>query len=114
LFLHIVIGMTVKDGETEKNEYYTKHFRFPEGVKVVPFVIDAYGKWGESAKSWVDSSCKRAAGNDTKLYNTLVSRARETISLAHARGVGIVLDRCIQRCIDPDDYAVACARGGGA
>jgi hypothetical protein len=107
------VGKTAEFGEMEKDSYYKKHFVFPKGVQVVPFVIDAYGKWGTQAKKWIEDKCRRAASTDDVLYNRLINSARETISLAHARGVGHVIERCVEHCIHSDDYVTACQRGTG-
>ena len=108
------IGKTVKDGEKDKHDFYDKNFIFPHGTTMVPFVIDTYGRWGDKAHQWLEKECRDAAGNDNKLYNELVSRSREVISLAHARGLGRTLERCINsRCIHPENYHQACTRGDG-
>jgi hypothetical protein len=98
------VGGTVVQGEQEKREYYEKNFKLPEGTVVVPFVIDAYGKWGEAAKELVEGMCRKVAGGDHALYNRLISSARETISLAHAKGVGYAIGRCVKACVSSDDY----------
>ena len=104
------IGHTVKLGEAEKERFYAKNFKLPEGVKVVPFVVDAYGKWGEQGKKWLEEMCTRAANENVHVYNRLISSARETISLAHARGVGHTICRCVEHCFNPEDYSRACLR----
>lgn len=108
------VGTTVLKGETEKHEFYDKHFAFPPGYQMIPFVIDTYGRWGNKAKEWLEKECRHVAGTDDGFYNSLISRYRETISLAHARGIGRTLERCIQNCIHPDDYPKTCSRGEGA
>ena len=84
------------------------------GHQMIPFVIDSYGKWGNKAKEWLERECRYVTGKDEGFYNFLISRYRETISLAHARGIGRTLERCIRNCIHPDDYPKACSRGAGA
>ena len=80
---------------------------------MVPFVIDTYGRRGAKAHEWLEKEWKDAASNDKELNNELVSRSREVISLAHARGIGRTLERCINRCIHPENYHQACTRGDG-
>jgi hypothetical protein len=105
------IGQTTALGEKDKNDFYEKNFKIPPGVTVVPFVIDAYGKWGEAGKVWLEAYCKKAANTDVALYNRLINHARETISLTHARGVGNAISRCVEHCIPADDFNRACQRG---
>lgn len=81
---------------------------------MVPFVVDSYGKWGERAKTWLEDLCKKAARGDVKLYNRLITRSRETIAVAHARGIGRVIHKCVEKCFCADSYLNASARGGGA
>ena len=106
-------GLTIEAGEKEKIDFYRKHFRFPQGMVMVPFVVDSYGKWGPCAKEWLESACKRAAGEDKKLYNQLITRSRETISVAHARGVGRVIERCVESCFSPGGECRNQRDGGG-
>ena len=40
------LGQTVRDGEQMKTEQYEKFYRFPDGVRFVPFVIDSHGRLG--------------------------------------------------------------------
>ena len=49
--------------------------------------------------------CRKVAAGDHALYNRLVSFARETISLAHAKGVGYAIGRCVKDCVSADDYS---------
>ena len=81
----------------------------PNSLSLVPVaqelnVIDAYGKWSEEAKGLVEGMCRKVAGGDHALYNRLISSARETISLAHAKGVGYAIGRCVKGCVSEDDY----------
>ena len=103
-------GRTVDKGEKEKTDFYKKHFVFPNHVHLIPFVVDTYGRWGDKAKEWLEKACKKAAGTDKELYNKLISRYRETISLAHARGIGRTMERCTRNCIHPNDYVKTCTR----
>ena len=104
------IGSAVMKGEREKEKFYSLNFKFPHGVTVVPFTIDSYGMWGEQGKKLVEDLCKKAAKGDPKRYNKLISQARETISLAHARGVGNAFHNCMNKCIPEEDFHLACVR----
>ncbi len=104
-------GGTVQNGEEEKKAFYKKHFDFPKGVELVAFAVDAYGKWGEDAKSFLENLCKSASMGDTAHYNSLITKAREVISVAHARGVGNALFRCVDNCMSERAYNASCARG---
>ena len=104
-------GGTVKNGEEAKKAFYAKHFEFPKGVDLVAFAIDAYGKWGNDAKTFIENLCECASMGDTALYNTLINKARELICVAHARGVGNALFRCVDNCMSERAYNASCARG---
>jgi hypothetical protein len=107
------IGASVREGEAVKEAFYDKHFDLPKGVKLVPFAIDSYGKWGEQAKTFLEDMCRKAAAEDLSMYNKLVTKARADISLAHARAVGAVFRKCFKYCFAPEDYVRACVRGYG-
>ena len=79
-------------------------------MTVIPFVVDAYGRWGEAGKAWLEGYCRKAANRDVALYNRLINHARETIALTHARGVGTAIARCVEHCIPVDDFNQACRR----
>jgi hypothetical protein len=104
-------GETVKNGENEKKAFYAKHFDFPKGVDLVAFAIDAYGKWGQDAKNFLENLCESTAMGDTEFYNRLINKARERVSVAHARGVGNALFRCVDNCMSERAYNASCARG---
>jgi hypothetical protein len=102
------VGKAVTKGEDQKIAFYRKNFKFPKGVTMIPFTIDSYGKWGEMAKEYVEGVCSRIAGDDKRLHNKLISQTRETISVAHARGLGRTLARCVEECVHEADYHMAC------
>jgi hypothetical protein len=102
------IGMTTRLGELDKEEFYAKHFEFPVGMKMVPFAIDGYGRWGTMAKEWLTGFVKKAAGSDTETYNRLINDARSRISIAHARAVGKAVDNMVFGCIRDGDFTSAC------
>ena len=109
------IGATIIEGEKEKDVFYQKHFRFPEGVVMVPVVVDSYGKWGERAKTWLEDLCKKAARGDMKLY----SRQVHSVERNHSGGSRwwhweSDSQKCVEKCFCADSYLNASARGGGA
>ena len=106
------VGKTVREGERAKYTFYSNHFDFPSGHKLVPFAIDSYGRWGQDFKDFLQAFCKYAAGKDVALYNILLSRAREAIAVAHANAVGVQLRRVVEECIDEDEHYFLSLRGG--
>ena len=61
--------------------------------------IDTYGRWGKLFEEYIQAYCQRAAGNDTKLYNFLITRARNTVSVSLGSGPGKAVRRttCFSR-----------------
>ena len=47
-----------RESSEMKREDYAKKFKLPEGTVVIPFVIGAYGMWGEAAKELVEGMCR--------------------------------------------------------
>ena len=56
------LGQTVRDGEQMKTEQYEKFYRFPDGVRFVPFVIDSHGRLGMQAIRELKAMCLRSTG----------------------------------------------------
>ena len=93
----------VEQGEKDKHQYYSKTCQFPSGISVMPFAIDTHGRWGAEFKAFLVNYCKAAAGTDGKLYNLLITRARNTITIAHARAVGDLVYYAMDYCVHPAD-----------
>jgi len=69
----------------------------------LPCTIDTYGRWGKLFEEYIQAFCQRAAGNDTKLYNFLITRARNTVSVSLARGVGQLVSVALRKCVNEAD-----------
>jgi hypothetical protein len=107
---YLDIGCTTREGEKEKLEFYKKHFEFPESTTLMPFAIDSRGRWNTVFKEWLSAYCKKAAKSDTKLYNILISRARDTIQVGHTAAMGREIIGAFNRCVYDDEKAVATLR----
>jgi Reverse transcriptase (RNA-dependent DNA polymerase) len=104
------LGTTVRRGEQDKDKAYSRRFELPEGVVFVPFVVDAYGKWGARGKALIEYLCRKASGGVESVYNSRLGRAWDGISVAHAKGVGDVLSECTLRCFSDEDFVDICTR----
>ena len=96
-------GVPVTKGEAEKHQDYKKKCDMPKGMTLLPFAIDTQGRWGEEFSNFLSAYCKSAAPDDAKLYNFFITRARNTIAVAHAEAVGTLVLRAIHTCVHPDD-----------
>ena len=96
-------GTPVTAGEKEKTETYEHRCKFPSNVRLLPCTIDTHGRWGAQFAQYLGDYCQRAAGNDTKLYNFLITRARNTVSVALAKGVGELVRDALKRCVNEAD-----------
>ena len=70
---------------------------------MIPFAVDSFGRWGDEAKAFIERACKRAAKGDHNLYNLLITRARDTIQVAHANAVGEGIARGLSVCVRWDE-----------
>ncbi len=93
----------VGKGEKDKHEFYAKVFQFPDGITMLPLAIDTYGRIGEEFKDFLHAYCKQAAMGNKQLYSMLVSRARATIELGLATGVGEIVNKAVDACTYQDD-----------
>jgi hypothetical protein len=96
--------LAVERGEVEKHEFYEARCQFPESVRLVPFAIDTYGRWGPEFTSFLQGYCTAAAAGNTEFYNLLITRARNIIQVAHANAVGEAMKRSLERCISTADH----------
>jgi hypothetical protein len=106
------LGLTVLEGEKAKEKYYAENFDLPKTVKFVPFVVDSFGRWGDKAKAFVHLQCLKAAGGSELLFNSHYGKAMDSISTAHARGIGNVMHECLTRCLSDADFIYVCNHSG--
>jgi len=95
------IGRTVEIGELRKDEFYQKICVFPQGVSLIPFSIDSYGRWGQRFKAFIKTEFASATCGklDIRAYNRMISRARSIIQVAHVRAAGVALKKCLDESI---------------
>ena len=110
------IGVSLKVGEDEKIAQYKAFYRFPEGVRFIPFAIDSHGRWNDAFKNYVRELCLlKAKGRvDDPVYAATLSRIRTRISIAHARAVGKRLAEGIEEALKNASSEVIqkyCVRG---
>jgi len=104
----------VARGEVDKREYYTKVCDFPDSVRMVPFAIDTYGRWGDEFSGFLQEYCRRGSRGNEPFYSLLITRARNMIQAAHASSVGMVVRRSMDRCISDADRILLASRGSGS
>jgi Reverse transcriptase (RNA-dependent DNA polymerase) len=101
-------------GEEDKYRFYERTCDFPSSLKLVPFAIDSYGRWGTAFRTFLQEYCKRASAGNTAFYNLLISRARNIIQAAHASAVGRVIHNALYFCISPADMFKLAGSGSSA
>ena len=98
----------VELGAKDKREQYARMYDLPDGVQLVPFAIDTYGRIGTEFKEWLSGYCKQAARGNVRLYNNLITWARNRIEVSVAQGVGSIIQEALRSCVCANDYMLLC------
>lgn len=73
--------------ESVKDQHYASMYTFPTNTKVIPAVIDSWGRWGPQLVDWV-KVIARSASSGERDFSAKVNRLRTTLAVAHANSIG--------------------------